>query len=85
MSTETLTELDEFQRFVDRLRATGDCRLSLDECVREFRLYQEQLQRCREEIRPALEASLRGEGSPWNPEETIRRGRERLAKKGIRD
>ena len=83
MSTDTLTELDEFQRFLERLRSSDDCRLSLDECVSEFRKYQEELARCREAVRPALESSLRGEGIPWDPEETIRRGRERLADKGI--
>jgi hypothetical protein len=83
MSTDTLTELDEFQRFLERLRSRGEGHMSLDECVTEFRLYQEELRRCREEIRPALESSLRGETTPWDPEETKRRGRERLQRKGI--
>ena len=76
MSTVTSSELDQFQKFLERLRADGNCRLSLDECVTEFRLYQEELERCREAIRPALEASLRGESTPWDPEEMKRRIRE---------
>jgi hypothetical protein len=77
MSTETLTELDEFQRYLERLRSHGEGHMSLDECVTEFRLYQEELRRCREEIRPALESSLRGESTPWDPEEMKQRIRER--------
>mgnify|MGYP007059537013 FL=1 len=78
MSTDTLDELDLFQRYLQRLRAGGECRMSLDECVADFRLYQQELERCREEIREALESSARGESEPWDPEETKRRIRERF-------
>jgi hypothetical protein len=85
MSTDTLSELDQFQHYLDRLRASGDCRMSLDECVADFRLYQEELERCRAAVREALESSARGEGEAWDLEEMLRRGRERLAEKGITD
>jgi hypothetical protein len=76
MSPDTLSELDQFQHYLERLRASGNSRLSLDECVADFRLYQEELACCRAAVREALESSARGEGEPWDPEEMKRRIRQ---------
>ena len=43
------------------------------------------LERLREDIRPALERSLRGESEPLDIDDIKTRGRERLRQKGITD
>jgi hypothetical protein len=77
------TELEEFHRFIGRHLQNGGTKLSVNESVTEFRAYQEELERCREAIRPALEASLRGESEPLNMQEIIDRVTERLRKEGV--
>ncbi len=76
-------ELDEFLQYVST-RCKGK-KMPLEEALQNFRLYQKQRDQLREEIRPALEASLRGESVPFDAEDVIQRGEERLAEKGITD
>lgn len=72
MAAETgmisLSELELFRRFVDTCLSNGGKQMSLDECLADFREYQSELARLREEIRPALERSLRGESKPFDIE-----------------
>ncbi len=49
------------------------------------REYEDEAKRLREEIRPALERSLRGESEPLDIEDIKSRGRERLRQEGITD
>jgi hypothetical protein len=72
------TELQEFHRFIGRYLQNGANGLTVDNSVAEFRAYREELERCREAIRPALEASLRGESEPLDMEDVKRRGRKRF-------
>jgi hypothetical protein len=71
-------ELEEFHQFIGRHLKNGGTGLTVDRSVAEFRAYQEELERCREAVRPALEASLRGESEPLDMEDIKRRGRERF-------
>ena len=78
IDTATLTDLELLHRFIGEQLARGGRRTAVDDCLAEFREYLREVERCREEIRPALEQSLRGETKPFDPEEVIRRNRERL-------
>jgi len=71
-------ELEEFHRFIGRHLQSGGSELTVDRSVAEFRAYQDELERCREAVRPALEASVRGESEPLDMEDIKRRGRERF-------
>lgn len=79
------TELQEFHLFIGRYLQNSANGLTVDNSVAEFRAYQEELERCREAIRPALEASLRGESEPLNMQEIIDRVTDRLRKEGVAD
>lgn len=82
---QEITELELLHRFIGEELVAGRRRRTVDECLAEFRQYQRELERLREEIRPALERSLRGESPPFDVEEIKRRVRERLAGRGITD
>ena len=81
----SVTELELFHRFVSERLANGGRQPSVEQCLAEFREYQRDVNRLREEIGPALESSLRGESRPFDVEGIKRRGRERLRERGISD
>ena len=87
MATElkTQTDLEAFHKFIGELLKKGKRKLPVEESLVVFRKYQQELERLREEIRPALERSLRGESKPFDPEDILRRAKERLVEKGITD
>ena len=82
---ETQTDLEAFHKFIGELLKKGKQKLPVEESLVVFREYQQELERLREEIRPALERSLRGESKPFDPEDIIRRAKKRLAEEGITD
>lgn len=64
VSSSQMTDLELLHHFLGIcLREGGRARPS-DEVLAEFREYREEVERLREEIRPALEASLRVESKP---------------------
>ena len=67
----------------DQLLQQGYTTLTPEESVAEFREYQKQLQRLRNELRPALEEHQRGEGSEIDISDIMERNRQRLANQGI--
>lgn len=79
------TELEEFRRYLDKLMARGIGNVSVDAALAEFRLYQDELSRLREELRPALERDDRGEDAsiPWDRDKFMAELNGRLAAKGI--
>ena len=85
MATHSPTELESFHRFLTGQLQGGDAELSPEESVKAFRAYQDDLQRLRQDIQPALERSLQGESEPLDIEDVKARGRKRLAEKGITD
>jgi hypothetical protein len=87
MSTQiaSLSELELLQLFIEKRLAAGDRKTPIDECLAEFRLWREDLERVREEIRPALESSLRGETRPFDLEALKARVTRELADRGITD
>ena len=78
MATESPSELEAFQAFLNRQLADGDPGLTPEESVEAFRAYQRDLERLREEIGPALERSRRGESEPLDMDDIKARGRKRL-------
>jgi len=85
MATQLPNELESFHQFLSEQLEHGEVELSPEESVKAFRAYQRDLERCREEIRPALERSLRGESQPLDAEELKTRVTQRLAERGITD
>lgn len=85
MATQLPNELASFHRFLTEQLESGGTELSPEESVQAFRAYQGDLQRFREDIRPALQRSLRGESKPLDIEDIKARGRKRLEEKGITD
>ena len=85
MATQSSTELESFRRFLTEQLQGGNAKLSPEESVKAFRAYQDDLQRLRQDIQPALERSLQGESEPLDIEDVKARGRKRLAEKGITD
>lgn len=85
MPSNLQQELRDFHGFIGRLLSNGHAAIPVEETVAEFRAYQDELERCREAIRPALEASRRGEGSPLVMQDIIDQVSRRLRSEGITD
>ncbi|MGH3452746.1 MAG: hypothetical protein ACRDQW_19010 [Haloechinothrix sp.] len=92
MPTETqtaeMTELELLHRFVAEQLAHGGRKMTVEECLAEFREYREKLEWMREAVRPALERSRRGESKPFDRaavEALKERVTRELAEKGITD
>ena len=85
MAAQLPNELESFHQFLTEQLQHGAGELSPEESVKAFRAYQRDRERCREDIRPALERSLRGESEPLDVEGLKARVTKRLADKGITD
>jgi len=85
MAAQLPSEIESFHRFLTEQLERGEVSLSPEASVEAFRAYQRDLERCRDEIRPALERSVRGESEPLDIEALKVRVTERLADKGITD
>jgi hypothetical protein len=83
MATQLPNELESFHQFLTEQLGRGEPKLSPEESVKAFRAYQRDLERCGEEIQPALERSLRGESQPFDAEELKARVTQGLAERGI--
>ena len=85
MAAQLPSEIESFHRFLTERLEQGEVNLSPEASVEAFRAYQRELERCREEIQPALERSLRGESAPLDIEEVKARVTKGLADQGITD
>ena len=85
MATDLQNEFEAFHRFVGEKLQNRTSSMSLEEALQEFRAYQSDLERFRQETRQSLEESAAGESSPLDIDDVIERGRRRLAEKGITD
>jgi hypothetical protein len=63
----------------------GFAELSLEETVREFRAYQDEVVRFRAVLQESIEEVRRGEIGPLDPERMMAEIRAELAKEGITD
>ena len=80
---ETQTDLEAFHKFLGELLKKGKRKLPVEESLVAFRQYQQELERLREEIRPALEQSARGESEPLDIQKLKTEVTKSLAEKGI--
>jgi len=81
--SRVLSDLELLHRFIGQKLQSGRRDQPLEECLTEFRRYLASVERLRDEIRPALERSRRGQyGKELDVEDLIRRGRQRLADRG---
>ncbi len=84
IADEVEQDLEQFDAFVRKvLQKTPKPQTTLEQLMLDFRNYQAALQKLREEIRPAYEASLRGEGERWDIENVKNMLIDRLKDKGI--
>ena len=79
------TDIDAFCDFLGRIRQNGIHDLSPEDSVRQFRAYQEELKKFREDTEVSLEQSRRGESKPLDDEAFMSRVWKRLAEEGITD
>ena len=76
-------DMQAFYQFLGRrLEGSGDD-LTPEQSVREFRNYQEELQRLREHLATAEQQSARGESSELDIDAVLQRVRQRLTAEGI--
>lgn len=86
MSSDAGREIEAFYQFLGNQIQDGSVDLSPEKCVEAFRAYQRDLDRLKKELQPGLDRLDRGEpGIPFDAQDVIRRGRERLGLEGIRD
>ncbi len=83
--SSTLTEAELLYNYLGTRLGNGGRNESVDQLLAEFAEYRDQLQRLRASLREAEAQSARGESGPLDIEDVIRRGRARLAAKGITD
>jgi|GEM_PF-3060559 len=81
----TQQELDRFHRFVSKRLENGYANLSLEESLREFRAYQEEVASFRAVLQESIDEARRGEYGPLDPEQLKAEIREKLARQGITD
>ena len=84
MSGETSSELDAFRSFAHE-RLDAESYRVVEDTLALYRQRQTELERLRQELRPALEQSARGESKEIDFEEFKAAARQRLAEKGITD
>jgi succinate dehydrogenase/fumarate reductase flavoprotein subunit len=83
MASDLRGELHDFQRFLDDKVDVCRSSISLEQALQQFREYQRDLQRFKDDTRQALEESARGQSSPLDIDDVIQRGKQRLAEKGV--
>ena len=81
----SLTEVELLHSFIGERLDRGHRDETVEQTLAEFAEYRRQLEDMRASIREAIAQSERGESKPLDVEDVIRRGRERLASKGIKD
>ena len=87
MRTKAVSELESFSLFISEYLSNGDGSLTLEESVEAFRAHQRDLERLKEDIRPAVERFKRGghEGRELDYKKIEGDVTQRLAAEGITD
>ena len=85
MRTKAVSELESFSLFISEYLSNGDGSLTLEESVEAFRAHQRDLERLKEDIRPAVERFKRGghEGRELDYKKVEGDVTQRLAAEGI--
>jgi hypothetical protein len=79
------TDVELLHSFLGTRINSGHRDDSVEQVLADFAEYRRQLTELRASLREAEAQSARGESKPLDVEDVIRRGRERLASKGITD
>jgi|GEM_PF-3692015 len=74
------SELQEFLTFARKRLSNGEVKVSVAECVEEFRKYQSDLGRVQKDIQPAIEQLDNGQGREIPLQEFCSQAREQSAK-----
>lgn len=85
MATDLRNDFQDFQRFIGHKMDVGVSAISLEQALEEFRVYQRDLERFKNETHQSLKESARGESTALDIDDVLERGRQRLAQKGISD
>lgn len=83
VSSPPMTDLELLQHFIGICLREGGRARPVSEVLAEFDEYRADVEQLWEEIRPALEASLRGEGKPMDWDALKERVTRELAERGI--
>ena len=84
-SSETLTDAELVYQHLGKLLAKGGREQPVEWLLAEAAAYYRELQHVRALLREAEESSARGESGPFDLDDIIRRGRERMAAEDITD
>ena len=84
MTQDFQNDFQDFQRFVDH-QLDGETALSLEQALDAFRAYQRDRQSFQNDTRRSLEESVRGQSSPLDIDDFLKRGKDRLTRKGVTD
>ncbi len=81
----SLTEAELLYQYLGRRLENGSRKEPIPQLLADFAEYRRELDELRATLREAVAQSERGETGPIDLDDVIRRGRERLAAKGITD
>ena len=85
MTAQTPSDIQAFHQFLTVQIGNGGCNMTPEESVAEFRRYQEDLKRFKQEIQSALGQLDQGEGREIDFDHLEQQVTERLAEEGITD
>ena len=81
----TKQELEQFNRFVSKRLQNGSSKSTLEETLKEFRAYQNEVKELNTELQESIEQANRGEARPLDVDEIKSEIRDQLAQEGIAD
>ena len=84
-SSTPYTDAELLFQFLGRRLDNGGRNEPVDHLLSEFAEYRRELEQARAMVREAIESSERGQSGPLDVQDVIRRGRERMAARGITD
>ena len=87
MTTQTpaaaVTEVERLHRFLGQQIAAGHTDLTVAQALEQFQAYLHDIERLREELRPAMEEVAGGEYGPIDWDAFLQRADERLRERGV--
>lgn len=81
----TEQELEQFHRYVEKRLQNGAAKLTLEDTLKEFRAYQDEVSHLKSELQESIEQANRGEAEPLDVDELKSEIRDSLAREGITD
>jgi hypothetical protein len=72
MATDLQNDFQDFQRFIGDKMHVGESAISLEQALEEFRAYQRDRERFKNNTRQSFEESARGESTPLDIDDVLR-------------